>query len=388
MATSVLHIKTEVECKVFLFDEEKGIATPDKYFNLEVRMGEQDLHFVSTGNHSFCCNLLFSIGKSDTDNSITIKESMFHSITKIDNSDISSGIVDEENVLYSHDGKYLIRCYNCGVEQYEIKQSCKVICDYAFSSCRKLSTVKLPSDLKYIGDNAFEGCVNLTEVCLPQNLIHIGNRSFYHCSNLSHINIPENLKQIGDEPFLITNIKNVDCNSSQFLYVNGCLIDRKDKRVITCFSDESNVKLISGITRIGKSAFRGCKITKIAIPQGVTHIDDSAFEFCEELSDIILPDSLISIGSNTFSSCYKLSDIYLPASLSSIGNAAFTVKVYMSSKLCSIHSALFKEKGVKEGEPLVFEPLSHIYVPKGTETKFKQLLPDTLYSKLIEADGG
>ena len=35
MATSVLHIKTEIECKVFLFDEEKGIATTDKYFNLE-----------------------------------------------------------------------------------------------------------------------------------------------------------------------------------------------------------------------------------------------------------------------------------------------------------------------------------------------------------------
>jgi len=40
MGTSVLHIKTEVECKVYLFDEEKGIAMPDKYFNLEVRKGE------------------------------------------------------------------------------------------------------------------------------------------------------------------------------------------------------------------------------------------------------------------------------------------------------------------------------------------------------------
>ena len=48
MGTSVLHIKTEVECRVYLFDEEKGIAKPGTYFNLEVRKGEQDLLFVRT----------------------------------------------------------------------------------------------------------------------------------------------------------------------------------------------------------------------------------------------------------------------------------------------------------------------------------------------------
>ena len=48
MGTSVLHIKTEVECRAYLFDEEKGIAKPGTYFNLEVRKGEQDLLFVST----------------------------------------------------------------------------------------------------------------------------------------------------------------------------------------------------------------------------------------------------------------------------------------------------------------------------------------------------
>ena len=48
MGTSVLHIKTEVDCRVYLFDEEKGIAKPGTYFNLEVRKGEKDLLFVST----------------------------------------------------------------------------------------------------------------------------------------------------------------------------------------------------------------------------------------------------------------------------------------------------------------------------------------------------
>lgn len=42
MGTSVLHIKTEVECRVYLFDEEKGIAKPGTYFNLAVHEAEQD----------------------------------------------------------------------------------------------------------------------------------------------------------------------------------------------------------------------------------------------------------------------------------------------------------------------------------------------------------
>ena len=55
MGTSILHIKTEVECKVFLFDEEKGVATPGKYFNIEVRKGKQDLLFVNTSDEDLTC---------------------------------------------------------------------------------------------------------------------------------------------------------------------------------------------------------------------------------------------------------------------------------------------------------------------------------------------
>ena len=530
MGASVLHIKTEVECKVFLFGEEKGIATLATYFNLEVRKGEQDLLFVSTADNSIRYSLLYFIKESDTDYRITIDKSMFHPITEVPDSEITNGIYDEDNVLYSRDGIYLIQCYNDDIENYVVKPTCKVICNYAFSGCnhlsavilpeglshignmafndcwclfriylpnsleyigndafcgcllshinlpislthigrgaidhrdikiectspnfsfdkgclvdtkekrliaylsnveiitlpselisigdeafrncealsavklpeglesigkyafslcRKLSTINLPFGLKYIGDNAFEGCLSLTELHLPSSLIHIGNQAFFYCSNLTHINIPNSLKQIGDEAFAITGIKDVGCDSSQFLYVNGCLIDKKYMKVIACFSDASDVKLISGITRIGKSAFRGCKITSITIPQGVTHIDDSAFSECEELDNIVLPDSLISIGAKSFSGCDRLSDIKLPASLTSIGEWAFTFKVGISSSLRNRYLDLFEKNDVLEGESLDFEPISHIYIPKGTKTKFEQLLPNEFHSKLFETD--
>ena len=77
MGTSVLHIKTEVECRVYLFDEEKGIAKPGTYFNLEVRKGEQDLMFVSTEDETVRCQMLYEVEENDSDYRITVERSQF-----------------------------------------------------------------------------------------------------------------------------------------------------------------------------------------------------------------------------------------------------------------------------------------------------------------------
>ena len=77
MGTSVLHIKTEVECRVYLFDEEKGIAKPGIYFNLEVRKGEQDLLFVSTEDECVRCEIQYNVEEKDSDYRITIEQKQF-----------------------------------------------------------------------------------------------------------------------------------------------------------------------------------------------------------------------------------------------------------------------------------------------------------------------
>ena len=77
MGTSVLHIKTEVECRVYLFDEEKGIAKPGTYFNLEVMKGEQDLLFVSTVDEAVCCLMQYNVEGNDCDCWIEIEHSRF-----------------------------------------------------------------------------------------------------------------------------------------------------------------------------------------------------------------------------------------------------------------------------------------------------------------------
>ena len=77
MGLSVLHIKSEVECHVYLFDEEKGIAHAGTYFNLDVRKGEQDLLFVSVDDETVRYRLLYDVAENDSDYRITITKSQF-----------------------------------------------------------------------------------------------------------------------------------------------------------------------------------------------------------------------------------------------------------------------------------------------------------------------
>lgn len=77
MGTSILHIKTEIDCHVLLFDEEKGIAKAGTYFNLEVRKGEQDLVFVSTEDETVRFQLLYGVEENDHDYKIVIEKTMF-----------------------------------------------------------------------------------------------------------------------------------------------------------------------------------------------------------------------------------------------------------------------------------------------------------------------
>ena len=76
------------------------------------------------------------------------------------------------------------------------------------------------------------------------------------------------------------------------------------------------------VTRIGSTAFsdRG-GIKRVAVPRGVTHIGDFAFEKCDALSCIEFGGSLREIGA--FGFCSALTEITLPASLKRIGTLAF-----------------------------------------------------------------
>lgn len=280
MGTSVLHIKTEIGCKVFLFDEEKGITTPGKYFNLEVRKGEQDLLFVSIEDEYYRYNLLFTVEEFDHDYNIVVEKHCFLSThelltTRATKEEIAAGIGDGYGAIYSQDGLHLLKC-NSSISHYQVRPGCKVIRDWAFAFYHG-SSISIPNTVTHIGSYAFTECKNITNITIPTSIIHIGAYAF-----------------------AFTNIESVICESSSFSYENGCLIDVRQKKVLAYLSTESNVTIPSYITCIDDGAFMNT-ISRITLNNGLTSIGEYAFSHCIGLREITFPYSLKNIGYGAFS---------------------------------------------------------------------------------------
>ena len=81
----------------------------------------------------------------------------------------------------------------------------------------------------------------------------------------------------------------------------------------------------NGVTHIEHSAFSSNKSLKhITIPNSVTYIGNDAFIFCESLDNIIIPDSVTYIGNSAFRYCKSLKNIKLPAHIKHISIQTFS----------------------------------------------------------------
>lgn len=356
MGISVLHIKTVIECKVFLFDEEKGIATPGKYFNLEVLKGDQDLLFIATGDNAIQCTLNYNIEESDRDYQLIIDEHMFKPIKqsiiteegpfisteRASKEEITNGIADEHGVVYSKDGLHLLSAKNCKKEHYIVRKGCKVIRDYAFYYCRNIDYVALSEDVTYIGNHAFEGCSKLIHMPWSPNLLYIGYGAFKNCKELFYVDVPKSLQFIGDAAFANTKIGfvNIEWNETpNFTANDGFLIDVKRKKLIAAFiryyyvdyneigceHTDGEVVLPDGLTHIGDEAFctslRYC--SEVRLPDSITHIGCKAFSECQNLSKIVFPANLTHLGERACAFCDNLTSIVLPDNMKHIGDGAF-----------------------------------------------------------------
>lgn len=84
------------------------------------------------------------------------------------------------------------------------------------------------------------------------------------------------------------------------------------------------VILPQGVTTIENSAFEGCPLlSSITIPATVSSIGNFAFKNCSALTTITIPNSVNNMGEGIFSSCISLTSITIPNSVTSIGEYAF-----------------------------------------------------------------
>ena len=205
--------------------------------------------------------------------------------TKPTEEELKEAFVDEWGVIYSKDGRKLLAAQGVLNGAYSVKEGTRIICDRAFSHCRYLPEIVIPSSVTSIGDSAFSFCDSLSKVVIPSSVTSIGDRAFSWGRFLSEIVIPSSVTSIGDRAFSL-------CSSL------------------------SEIVIPFSVTSIGDSAFYGCdSLSKVVIPSSVTSIGKDAFFRCDSLSEIVIPSSVTSIGDWAFSSCSSLKYISIPKSV-------------------------------------------------------------------------
>ena len=236
-----------------------------------------------------CNNLLYvnvPIGAKKEDyqfSSITIREQgeAVYSL-KVTDKNLSAKYVwiDDWGVKYSLDKKRLLEAPKSLIN-YSVKEGTIVICDYAFSGCKELTSVSIPTSVLKIGDSVFSDCYKLNSILIPNNISHIGESAFC-CSGIQNVTISDQLNSIP---------------ASMFKFC----------------SQISSLSIPQNIKTIGYGAFWGCKsLTSITIPEKMTSVSDDAFRFCEHLKTIRFLCSDIEIGSEAFYCCTQLTTITIP----------------------------------------------------------------------------
>lgn len=110
-------------------------------------------------------------------------------LTKVTDYDFVSAEKDKYGVFYSRDGLRLIdvdnKTFSC--REYRIKESVKIICDYAFAGCSTIINVIIPDSVEVIGERAFCICRNLKAVYIPDSVKRIGMYAFSDCQEITTV---------------------------------------------------------------------------------------------------------------------------------------------------------------------------------------------------------
>lgn len=196
--------------------------------------------------------------------------------TKVTKKDLENAVEDKFGVKYSKDWKRLLKAPSGLNGKYSIRKEVKVIGNSAFSFCRTLASINIPTGVTNIGATAFLWCDSLTKINIPKSVTNIGDSAFSYCKSLTKINIPNSVTNIGDRTF-----KNCESLTS--------------------------INIPDGVTNIENSAFESCNsLVKINIPDSVTNIEFGAFYACESLTNINIPDSVTTIGNWAFRGCKNI----------------------------------------------------------------------------------
>lgn len=226
---------------------------------------------------------------------------------------------EPNRVFYNHTGNLTrdvkvlaARCFSYySFKTMDLHEGIISICNAAFSSCKSLESIKLPSTLRYLGSYAFDKCEKLNSITLPDELEYLGKGTFRGCKSLTSITLPDGIDYVG--PNVVDGCTSLKYNE----YDNALYIGTKSNPyymlVKAKSKDIESVKIHKDTKIVDSYAFKDCsKLKSVTVPEGVRKVYGYAFEGCIALEYLYLPDSLEGSPYAPLYKCTGLKKIRLP----------------------------------------------------------------------------
>jgi hypothetical protein len=187
----------------------------------------------------------------------------------------------------------------------------------------------VPGTVTSIGDNAFYSCSNLTSISLDSSLTSINDSAFAYCSGLTSLSFSGDVTNIGPSVFLGCSglmAINVATNNPVLASTAGVLFDHNHTTLILYppAAATNNYVIPGTVTNIAQSAFSYCNnLTNVTIPAGVEIIGSEAFEYCQNLVATAVPNSVTNLGDMAFYNCTSLRQATVGNGVTSFGLEVF-----------------------------------------------------------------
>ena len=323
------------------------------------------------------------------------KNSNLNSIFNLDKVDSIGNSAFEstqlEGVTLTADNKYIGEKAFANTEKIEEVNledfpSGNTMGDYAFSSNKKLTTIKLPDNNIYSpGTILTKGLFKESgtdasgiAVEIPGGMTNIGEEMFY-LAKISGITLNDGVQTIGDRAFSQYNNTNKEGTGKADDVTITANVERigedsfRGLNITTLTFNDGNVPL-----SIGMAAFKQNAIGYLEIPSRVNNIGANAFENSgiqtltfdsnDKITSIskqafynnninkplVIPEKVESIGTQAFSENISLSDLTLPSELETIGSSAFShtalTNITIPESVTSIGGSAFKDSKLENVE--------------------------------------
>lgn len=156
---------------------------------------------------------------------------------------------------------------------------------------------------------------NTTKFIFPNTLNRIAN-GIRNNSTIEYIFVPDTIEKIINGFSNDTSLKHLRLPaSSSTTYGDGF-----------SFTGNTSMKYIhlpNEMKSIGDSAFKGCGIKNLILPEGIEILNNNPFEGAKKLECLALSRKFKEIGSDVFRGCTSLRELFIGKSIEKVSDTAF-----------------------------------------------------------------